>query len=181
MTIKKTDFISSFSATVSQSASDNLTRSEQFASQYEETKDTDVKRAQQRSATHAKYDSKLSELSSDALAVCYTFKLNAESIVNQSRELKKRLMSALNAIAATDKNKLDKALLNALTVIVVNNAESISIDALQRAMSHETNTQANYFKRFCLFLDVADYEKSTQTMTFKTDSALYKRMIALFD
>lgn len=181
MSIKKVDYVSAFSATVKQSANDNLTRSEQFAAQFEETRDTDIKRAQQRSATHARYDAKLSELSDDALAVCYTFKLDAVSIVSQSRELKKRLMSALNAIALNDKNKLDKALLNALSVCVVNDAESITVSALQSAMSHETNTQANYFKRFCEFLDIASYEKSAQRLTFKADSAFYKRLIALFD
>lgn len=179
--MKKQDYINTFAAIVNDAAIAEEEKSASAFSKYEQTEDTDFKREAQRSATHARFNSKLAELSEKALSVCYQFKIDASALVAQSRELKKRLISAVEAIAASDKSKLDKALAAILAYIVASEKESAAITEIQRAMNHSTATQANYFKNFCLFLNIASYDKSAKVIKFDTDHKLFKQLVALFD
>jgi hypothetical protein len=180
--VTKNDFISTFLTSVQTKAQECAEKAQAAQAQFEQTQDDDIKRIAQKNATHARFNTKLSEMSKEALSVAHTHNIDANKIVEQSRELKKRLIGALEAIAHSDKSKLDKALCAFLAELVANEKKSdFTVKQIQHAMNHGTPTQARYFKTWGELLGVASYDKPSQIVTVKRDSAFFKKLVALFD
>ena len=130
--------------------------------------------------THAKYNASLLEL--DSRTMQYTLKrsIDLANAVTQSREYKKRLKAFLTACAHKDSAKLDKALLALQQALKAKECDEITIDQVQRIMSHSTATQASYFKKFAHELGVVTASRSNALpMTVNKDNEIYKDFIAL--
>lgn len=129
--------------------------------------------------THERYTNALSNMSEKALASLSTYKVNAEALAEQSRELKKRSIAILEALA-TKQRVNDRALDAVLQYIVAKDAASMTLEQVRAQMQHETTTQAQYFKTCAIFFNFAQYSKSEKTISFNKDAKVLKELIAIY-
>jgi len=134
---------------------------------------------EKRAATHEKYNAALSDMSEKALALLSKYKVDAQALSEQSRELKKRSIAMLEAIAHS--KRVDDTALDALLHrLAAKRDASMTLDAIRREMTHKTETQASYFKTCASFFKFAQYSKSDKTVNFDYESAFLKALIALY-
>lgn len=129
--------------------------------------------------THEKYSEALSNMTEKALASLAKYKIDAQSLATQSRELKKRSIAILEALAHK-KTVNDRALDAVLQYIVKHDAASMTLEQVRHQMQHETTTQAQYFKSCALFFNFATYSKSEKTINFNKDASVLKDLISLY-
>lgn len=137
------------------------------------------KSAAKTAQTHERYSEALSKMSEKALASLSKYKINAEELATQSRELKKRSIAILEALA-TKQRVQDRALDAVLQYIVAKDAAAMSLEAVRAQMMHETTTQAQYFKTCAIFFHFATYSKSDKVINFKKDATVLKELIAIY-
>ena len=129
--------------------------------------------------THSRYTEALSNMSEKALASLSTYKVDAKVLSEQSRELKKRSIAILEALA-TKQRVNDRALDAVLQFIVAKDAASMTLEQVRAQMQHETTTQAQYFKTCAIFFNFAQYSKSEKTISFDKNAKVLKELIAIY-
>lgn len=129
--------------------------------------------------THERYSEALSNMSEKALAALSKYKVDAAALATQSRELKKRSIAILEAIANNQKVN-DRALDAVLQYIVAKDAASMTLEQVRAQMQHETTTQAQYFKTCAIFFNFAQYSKSEKTINFNKESTVLKALISIY-
>jgi len=132
-----------------------------------------------RARTHERYNEALSSMSDKALALLTKYKVDANALASQSRELKKRSIAILEAIAHSQRVK-DNALDALLQRIAAKREASLTIAQIQREMQHKTDTQAGYFKTCAVFYNAANYNKDEKKVTFNYDSAVLKALLDIY-
>lgn len=137
------------------------------------------KKVMQRAATHERYNEALAGMSEKALQQAVKYKVDAQAIANQSRELKKRSIAILEALA-TESRCNDRALDAILQRLAAKRDDKLTVSQIQREMQHKTNTQAGYFKTCAVFYNIASYSKADQTVVFNYDSAMMKALLAIY-
>jgi hypothetical protein len=130
-------------------------------------------------STHERYTEALSNMSEKALASLSKYKVDAAQLSEQSRELKKRSIAILEAIANKQKVN-DRALDAVLQFIVAKDAVSMTLEQVRAQMQHETTTQAQYFKTCAIFFNFATYSKSEKTINLNKDAVVLKELIAIY-
>lgn len=130
-------------------------------------------------STHERYSEALANMSEKALASLNKYKVDASALAIQSRELKKRSIAILEALA--NKTRVnDRALDAVLQYIVAKDAASMTLLQVQNQMQHETTTQAQYFKTCAMFFNFANYSKSEKTINFNKDAIVLRELIAIY-
>lgn len=131
------------------------------------------------SQTHERFNEALSSMSDKALALVARYKIDAQALANQSRELKKRSIAILEAIAHS-KHCDDRALDAVLQRLAAKRDEKLTVAQLQREMNHSTDTQASYFKTCAVFYKFADYHKADKVVVFNYDNAIIKALLNIY-
>jgi SpoVK/Ycf46/Vps4 family AAA+-type ATPase len=147
-------------------------------SQNEEEKSENVKQFKL-AQTHERYNALMSDMSDKALKVFIDNKFDAQALVKQSRELKKRSIAMLEAVAHEVKAK-DKALDAIMQRIAAKRDAKLSIATIQREMQHATDTQASYFKTCALFYNFAQYDKDAKELTFNYEHTMFSKLIEVY-
>lgn len=151
-----------------------------------EAQSTDEKaefeKARKLAETHETYNTKLSEMSVQALNYLAT-KLKFVDVhalaTLHSRELKKRSIKIIEALAHS-KRVDDRALDNVLQRLAAKKDLTLSLQQIQKEMQHETTTQAQYFKTCAEFFHFASYSKSSKELTFKHDAFVLVELMKLY-
>lgn len=133
----------------------------------------------QRAATHERYNEALAGMSEKALQQAVKYKVDAQAIANQSRELKKRSIAILEALATESRCK-DKALDAIMQRLAAKRDDKLTVSQIQREMQHDTDTQAGYFKTCGVFYKFAEYSKHDKTVIFNYDSAILKALLNIY-
>lgn len=143
-----------------------------------------AKKQMQRAETHSAYNSKLADMSDKALRLLETYKITDLSKLSEassaSRELKKRTIAALEAIAAKQRVSKDNALDAVCYMLASQEHAELSIAAIQKQMNHKTETQASYFKRFAEFFKFATYNKNTAKLEINYESKFLKDLLSAY-
>lgn len=129
--------------------------------------------------THERYNEALASMSEKALASLSKYKIDADALSKQARELKKRSIAILEALANNSKVN-DRALDAVLQFIVAKDAASMTLEQVRHEMSHETLTQAQYFKTCALFFNFAQYSKAEKSISFNKDAAVLRDLIKIY-
>lgn len=129
--------------------------------------------------THERYNEALASMSEKALASLNKYKVDADALSKQARELKKRSIAILEALASNQKVN-DRALDAVLQFIVAKDAASMTLEQVRHEMSHETLTQAQYFKTCALFFNFATYSKSEKAVTFNKDAHVLRDLLKIY-
>lgn len=151
-----------------------------LAAQSADEKD-EFEKNRKRAETHELYNNKLAEMSVQALNYMST-KLkfvDAEELATKSRELKKRAIKIIEALAHS-KRVDDKALDAVMQRLAEKNDITLTLQQIQKEMLHETTTQAQYFKSCAEFFNFASYSKSDKTLTFKYDAHVLAELMKLY-
>lgn len=130
-------------------------------------------------STHERYTEALSNMSEKALASLSKYKIDAEKLATQSRELKKRSIAIIEALVSKQKVN-DRALDAVLQYIVAKDAVSMTLEQVRAQMQHETTTQAQYFKTCAIFFNFAQYSKSEKTINFDKNAIVLRELIAIY-
>lgn len=138
-------------------------------------------KARKLAETHELYNSKLAEMSVQALN--YFVKnmsfVDADKLAAQSRECKKRAVKVIEALAHSTR-VADRALDSVLQRLAAKKDATLNLMQIQREMQHDTTTQAQYFKTFAEIFAFASYSKSDKTLTFKYDSKVLSELMKLY-
>lgn len=129
--------------------------------------------------THERYNDALASMSEKALASLSKYKVDAEALSKQARELKKRSIAILEALA-TQTRVNDRALDAVLNYIVAKNAASMTLEQVRHEMQHETTTQAQYFKTCAVFFNFAQYSKSDKSVTFNKEAHVLRDLLKIY-
>lgn len=149
-----------------------------LASQNEDEKASHEK-ARKFNETHEAYNARLADMSEKALAMCSKLNINAETLAQQSRELKKRSCAILEALATQSKVE-DNALDALLTRLASKKDAVMTLEQIKREMRHSTTTQAQYFKTCALFFDFATYSKSEKALTFNYEARVLRDLLKAY-
>ena len=152
---------------------------EKLANVQNDDERAELDKARMRAETHEKFNAALTDMSAQALNYLAKLDISAEALTQQSRELKKRCIKMIEAIAHS-KTIDDRALESIVMRLAQKNDASLTLAQIQREMQHDTTTQAQYFKSCALFFNFASYSKSDKTVTFKYDAKVLKDLIALY-
>ncbi|UKL15052.1 hypothetical protein hairong_148 [Pseudomonas phage hairong] len=133
----------------------------------------------QKAQTHEKFNEALSSMSDKAVSVMNKYKIDAEALSNQSREMKKRSIAILEAVA-TNSFVQDKALDAVLHVLAAKRSDKLTISTIQNEMQHETDTQASYFKRCAVFFKIAQYSSSEKALSFNYEAAMLRDLMSIY-
>lgn len=156
---------------------------EQALAKVEQTQVADEQVAFKKTAktaqTHEKYNEALANMSEKALAILNKYKVDAEALSKQSRELKKRSIAILEALAHSQRVN-DRALDAVLQYIEFKKCDAMSLSQVQAQMNHITDTQAQYFKTCATFFKFATYSKSDKTLNLKRDANVLRDLLALY-
>lgn len=153
-----------------------LTNVEQAQSEEEKSRFTATAKT---ASTHERYTEALASMSEKALASLSKYKVDASALASQSRELKKRSIAILEALA-TKQRVNDRALDAVLQYIVAKDAAAMTLEQVRSQMQHETTTQAQYFKTCAIFFNFANYSKSEKTINFNKDAIVLRELIAIY-
>lgn len=129
--------------------------------------------------THERYSEALATMSDKALSILSKYKVDAEALSTQSRELKKRSIAILEALA-TKQHVNDVALDAVLQFIVAKDASAMTLEQVRHQMQHKTTTQAQYFKTCAMFFNFATYSKSEKTINLNKDAAVLRDLLAIY-
>lgn len=132
-----------------------------------------------RARTHERYNSALSNMSDKALQALIKLKVSESELAAQSRELKKRSIAILEAVAHAQRVD-DRALDAVLQRLAAKRESKLSIAQIQREMQHQTATQASYFKTCALFYNFATYNKTDKEVVFNYDSQVLKQLLSIY-
>lgn len=138
-------------------------------------------KARKRAETHEVYNTKLAEMSVEALnylARKMSF-VDAAKLAEQSRELKKRSIKIIEALAH-NKSVDDRALDAVLQRLAAKSDITLTLLQIQKEMQHETTTQAQYFKTCAEFFNFANYSKADKTLTFKYDAHVLSELMKIY-
>lgn len=130
-------------------------------------------------STHEKYSEALAQMSEKALASLSKYKIEAVVLAAQARELKKRSIAILEALASNSKVN-DRALDAVLQCIVKKDAASMTLEQVRHEMQHTTLTQAQYFKTCAIFFNFATYSKSEKSLSFNKDAIVLRDLIKIY-
>lgn len=130
--------------------------------------------------THERYSEALASMSDKALAVMSKYKVDPEALSTQSRELKKRSIAILEALA-NKQHVNDIALDAVLQYIAHKDASAMTLDQVQHQMQHKTTTQAQYFKTCAIFFNFATYSKSEKTINLNKDASVLRDLLAIYN
>lgn len=170
--------VKTFMTITAKSAEQRANAAAELEATHAKTNDEDIKREAQRTATHARYDAKLSMMSESAATFAVeTLNVDANKIVNASRELKKRMIAMCES-AATGAPLRDKALYAFVQTLKSGKKSVFSISDVQSIMNHATPTQASYMKTAFLTFNACEYNAHEKKITVKRDSDLIKALIA---
>lgn len=141
----------------------------------------EFEKARKRAETHETYNTKLAEMSVEALNYLARkmSSVSAEKLAEQSRELKKRSIKIIEALAH-NKTVDDRALDAVLQRLAAKNDITLSLTQIQKEMQHETTTQAQYFKTCAEFFSFANYSKADKTLTFKYDAHVLAELMKIY-
>lgn len=138
-------------------------------------------KARKLAETHEIYNTKLAEMSVEALnhlARKMSF-VDAAKLAEQSRELKKRSIKIIEALAHS-KTVDDRALDAVLQRLAAKSDITLTLLQIQKEMQHETTTQAQYFKTCAEFFNFANYSKADKTMAFKYDAYVLAELMKIY-
>lgn len=162
-------------------------RSEKASELASKLNDKSVKRdtnAVKTQETHATYNAKLAGMTSAASNLVFKYKIDATAIESQSRELKKRTIGILEAIASNDASKLDNSLNAFGHYLISKGLKNVSTSDFQREAMHSTGTQSTYCKNAFLFLGLIKTAPKVATgkwiFDFNADSELLEAFLKLF-
>lgn len=165
----------------------------QALKQQEQNEDT--KKALKALETRIKSNKKLlAALSvSDVSKIISAHKIDITAMLHErtknTREAKKRLIQHLDAIASNDAEKLATCDYKLYSACIAKRDQcatdkALSTSKLQSVFSHKTKTQANYFANFASHLKIAEVKRAKrneiESVTLKSDSAIFKKIAALF-
>lgn len=139
----------------------------------------EIKRAFMRANTHARYNELLRDMSEKAFQQLLKLKIDAKAMTEQSRELKKRSIKILEALAHAQRVD-DRALDAVMQRLAEKRDSSLTIAQIQREMQHETSTQAQYFKTCALFFNFATYNKNNKEVIFNYDTQVLKALMNIY-
>lgn len=146
--------------------------------QSDEERDEFTKTAK-RAHTHERYNEALASMSSEALQQLAKLKVDATALAAQSRELKKRSIAIVEAIAHS-KRVDDRALDALLQRLAAKRDSKLSLEQIKREMQHETTTQAQYFKTCALFFSFAQYSKSEKELSFDYNASVLASLMSIY-
>ncbi len=129
--------------------------------------------------THERYTEALSNMSEKALTLLAKYKVSADDLSKQSRELKKRSIAILEALA-TSQHVNDRALDAVLQFIAHKDAASMTLEQVRHEMQHETTTQAQYFKTCAIFFNFATYSKADKMLSFNKENAVFRDLMKIY-
>lgn len=152
---------------------------EKIAAAQSDEEKSEFSKVAKRSATHERFNEALANMSEKALAALSKYKVDASALAQQSRELKKRSIAILEALAHSQRVD-DKALDAVLQRLAAKDDHTLTIAQIQREMMHETDTQASYFKNCALFYKFAQYSKADKSLSFDYSAAVLRDLIALY-
>lgn len=132
-----------------------------------------------RAATHERYNDALASMSDKAIQTMLKLKIDSVALAAQSRELKKRSIAILEALAS-DSSVTDRALDAVLQRLAAKRDSKLTLVQIQREMSHETTTQAQYFKTCALFFNFAQYNKADKEVSFDYDAQVLKSLMNIY-
>lgn len=132
-----------------------------------------------RAATHERYNSALSNMTEKALQTMLKLKVDQTALVAQSRELKKRSIAILEALAHNQRVD-DRALDSVLQRLASKRDSKLTLTQVQREMQHETTTQAAYFKTCAMFYNFATYNKTDKEIVFNYDAQVLKQLLTIY-
>lgn len=125
----------------------------------------------------------------DLSSVFYAHNIKADELLTakyaNTREFKKRFLSIIRAIASNDREKLldcDDLVFSAISAKRIK-ASDLTLSKIMSVMSHKSKTQASYLANLCSYLSFADKHKDSSEqacITFKTDSAFFKKIMSLY-
>lgn len=113
---------------------------------YEQSPDDKLKRQIQRNECHEKKALALAELGEAELKVLHDAGIDANNLLQGTREYAKHVIAALKGLTSNSKpksNPLDAA----LAYIVAKNSGDLSRRIVQREAGHDTDTQGGYIHR----------------------------------
>jgi hypothetical protein len=181
---KLAEKVESFKAIFSEAARNQEAIKNEAAQKIEVAENDDAKaaskKAMQRAATHEKYNDALSGMSEKALSILAKYKVDPAKLSEQSRELKKRSIKILEALASNSKVD-DRALDAVLQFIELKKSDVLTLEVVRRQMDHETTTQAQYFKTCAIFFGFATYSKSEKELTLKKDNNVLADLLKIYD
>lgn len=149
---------------------------EKLTSAQNDDEKREFEQARKRAETHEKFNAALSDMSEKALASLSRYNVDAQVLSEQSRELKKRSIAILEAVA-NNKRVDDTALDAMLQRLAAKKDATMTLAQIQREMNHKTTTQAQYFKTCAQFFNFAQYSKSDKALTFNYDSKVLKDLL----
>lgn len=134
--------------------------------------------------THATWNKRLAGMSTQASNLVFKYKIDAKVIESQSRELKKRTIGLLEAIANNDPSYLDNGLNAFGHYLKAKGLDNVTTADFQREAQHATGTQSTYCKNAFLFLGMIQKAPKVATgkwiFDFDADSELLTAYVALF-
>lgn len=136
-------------------------------------------KARKYNETHETYNARLSDMSEKAIAMCAKLNIDAEKLAAQSRELKKRTVAILEALATNSKVE-DNALDALLTRLAKKRDSIMTLEQIRREMNHKTTTQAQYFKTCALFFSFATYSKSEKELSFDYNARVLRDLLKAY-
>jgi hypothetical protein len=138
-----------------------------------------AKKNMQRAATHERFNEALRDMSEAGHKALAKYKVDAEALAKQSRELKKRSIAILEALGS-QAHVNDRALDAVLQFIVEKNPAVVTLEQVRKQMQHETTTQAQYFKTCAIFFKFGDYSKSEKQLILKSDAPVLRDLLKLY-
>lgn len=129
--------------------------------------------------THERYSEALATMSDKALSIMSKYKISAEDLSKQARELKKRSIAILEALA-NKQHVNDTALDAVLQFIVAKDASAMTLEQVRHQMQHKTTTQAQYFKTCAIFFNFATYSKSEKTINLNKEAPVLRDLLTIY-
>lgn len=138
-----------------------------------------LKKAASENRTHEKYCAILAKQSDEVVALLNAQKVDAQALALSSRELKKRAVFMLQALAT--KRAVNERAFDAIMQRLASKRDAcLTITQIQREFDHTTETQANYFKTFATFFNFATYSKSDKSVKFNYDAFFLNELMSVY-
>jgi hypothetical protein len=144
-----------------------------------ESESAAIKKIVSANATHSKYCAVIAAQSDAVFQLMLDQKVSLDALATSSRELKKRAVLMLQALAS--KRAVDDRAFDSVLLRLASKRESkLTVSQMQHEMQHKTDTQASYFKTFCEFFNFATYNKSEKVVTFNYDAYYLSELIKVY-
>jgi len=175
--------VNTFINVCAESSERRYSEAEKLIAQYQKNGDTDLAKAAKTLQTHALKDLELSKLDVETLeTVVRNFRnlTAAELVDDKSRELKKRFITFVTAIAKNDKSKLDKPLQELLAHHFATDTVKYDDETVRVIVGHATRTQAGYMRTFFGVIGVAANSEKEKQSIFNSENEIYKLMSEMY-